>query len=66
MLSHDLFKILYILFTYIDHEIQAKSMISVLHSTMGQNREKHRINSYLIICFPISEGVSEVSEQANE
>ena len=35
-------------------------------STMGQNREKHRINSHPIIHCPTNEGVSEVSraEQA--
>ena len=36
-----------------------------LHSTMGQNREKHRINSYPIIHCPTSKEVSEVSEQAS-
>ena len=35
-------------------------------STMGQNKIKHRINSHLIIHFPTSEGVSEVSKRANE
>ena len=34
--------------------------------TMVENRIKHRQNSYLIIHCPTSEGVSEVSEQANE
>ena len=34
--------------------------------TMVENREKHRQNSHLIIPFPTSEGVSEVSERANE
>ena len=34
--------------------------------TMGQNRKKHGINSHLIIHFPTSEGVSEVSERAND
>ena len=34
--------------------------------TMGQNREKHRKNSHLIIHSSTSKGVSEVSEQANE
>ena len=34
--------------------------------TMGQNREKHRKNSHLIIHCPTSEEVSEVSERANE
>ena len=33
---------------------------------MGQNREKLRKNSRLIIHFPTSLGVSEVREQANE
>ena len=33
---------------------------------MGQFREKHRIISYLIIHCPTSEGVSEVSERANQ
>ena len=36
------------------------------HRTMVQNREKHRTNSYLIIHFPMSEEVSEVSERASE
>ena len=34
--------------------------------TVGQNRKKHRMNSHLINHFPTSEGVSEVSERANE
>ena len=32
---------------------------------MGQKRKKHRINSHLIIHFPTSEGVSEVSERVS-
>ena len=36
------------------------------HRTMSQNREKHRINNHLINHCPTSEGVSEVSERANE
>ena len=32
---------------------------------MGQNREKHRKNSHLIIHFSTCEGVSEVSERAS-
>ena len=36
------------------------------HSTMVKNRKKHRQNSYLIIHRPTSEGMSEVSERANE
>ena len=36
------------------------------YRTMGQIRRKHRINSRLIIHCPTSEGVSEVSERANE
>ena len=32
---------------------------------MGQNRKKHKINSHLIIHFPTSEGVSEMSEQVS-
>ena len=35
-------------------------------STTGQNRKKHRLNSHPIIHCPTSEGVSEVSERANE
>ena len=34
--------------------------------TMGQNREKHLINSHLINYCPTSEGVSGVSERAHE
>ena len=34
--------------------------------TMVQNRKKHIKSSHPIIHFPTSEGVSEVSEQANE
>ena len=34
--------------------------------TMSQKREKHRINSHQIIHFPKSEGVTKVSERANE
>ena len=34
--------------------------------TMGQKREKHRENSHLIIHYPTSEEVSEVSERAKE
>ena len=37
-----------------------------MEGTMGQNRKKHRINSHLIIHFPTSSGVSEVSEQAKQ
>ena len=33
--------------------------------TVGQNK-KHRINSHIIIHFPTSKGVSEVSERASE
>ena len=33
---------------------------------MGQKRKKHRINSHPINHCPMSEGVSEVSEQANK
>ena len=32
---------------------------------MGQIKEKHRMNSHLINHCPTSEGVSEVSEEAN-
>ena len=34
--------------------------------TMVENRKKHRQNSHLIIHCPKSEGVSGVSERANE
>ena len=34
--------------------------------TMGQNREKHRVNSHLMIHCPTSEGVSKVSERTSE
>ena len=34
--------------------------------TVGQNREKHRIHSHLIIHYLKSKGVSEMSERANE
>ena len=34
--------------------------------TMVENRKKHGQNSHLINDFPTSEGVSEVSERANE
>ena len=34
--------------------------------TVGQIREKHNINSHLIIHFPTSERVSEASESANK
>ena len=34
--------------------------------TMVENGKKHRQNSHLINHFPTSEGVSEVSERANE
>ena len=40
--------------------------MGIRHSTMGQKRKKHRMNSHPIIHFPTSEGVSEMSEQANE
>ena len=40
--------------------------ISKRESTMVENGKKHRQNCYLIIHFPTSEGVSEVSERANE
>ena len=32
----------------------------------GPELKKHRINSHLIIHFPMSEGVNKVSERANE
>ena len=32
---------------------------------MVENRKKHRQNSHLIIPFPMSEGVSEVSERVS-
>ena len=32
----------------------------------ARTEKQHRMNSHLIIHFPTSEGVSEVSEQANE
>ena len=35
-------------------------------SILFPNRKKLRINSYLIVHFPTSEGVSEVSERAKE
>ena len=39
----------------------------VVHSsTMVQNKEKHRKDGHLIIQFPMSEEVGEVSERANE
>ena len=34
--------------------------------TMVENGKKHRQNSHLIIHFPTSEGVSEVSKRVNE
>ena len=34
--------------------------------TKVENGKKHRQNIHLIIHFPMSEGVSEVSERANE
>ena len=36
------------------------------YGTMVENGKKHRQNSHLINHFPTSEGVSEVSERANE
>ena len=43
-----------------------KSWPEARKTTVGQNREKPRMNSHLIIHRPTSEGVSEESEQANE
>ena len=43
------------------------SAFRVVHNcNMVENGKKHRQNSHLIIRFPTSEGVSEVSERANE
>ena len=41
-------------------------IIGELRDTMVEKRKKHRQNSHLIIHFPTSEGVSKVSERANE
>ena len=38
----------------------------IQHSTLGQNRKKHRINSHPIIHFPTSERVSEVSKRCEQ
>ena len=43
-----------------------KTMLRKKRSTMVENKKKHRQNSHLIIVFPTSEGVSEVSERASE
>ena len=40
--------------------------VALFLDTMVENRKKHRQNNNLIIHFPTSEGVSEVSERANE
>ena len=39
---------------------------AIHQGTMVENRKKHRQNSHPIIHCPTSEGVSEVSERANE
>ena len=57
------------LFTRVFNDIQINKQRLLWHwndITMVQNRKKHRINSHLIIHFPTSEGVSKVSERANE
>ena len=46
----------------IDEMIVVVEMVEIVGFTMGQNRKKHRQNSYFIIHCPTSEGVSEVSE----
>ena len=43
-----------------------QGMRSSMKCTMVENGKKHRQNSHLIIHFPTSEGVSEVSERASE
>ena len=37
-----------------------------MEGTMGESRSKHRLNSHPTIHCPTSEGVSEMSERANE
>ena len=43
-----------------------QTLVCFSSCTMVENREKHRQNSHRIIHCPTSEGVSEVSERANE
>ena len=45
---------------------QHGSIVIYQPDTVVENRKKHRQNSHLLIHFPMSEGVSEVSERANE
>ena len=44
------------------HDVVKSELLSI----MVENGKKHRQNSNLIIHCPMSEGVSEVSERANE
>ena len=44
----------------------AETVVKKAKDTMVENRKKRRHNSNLINHFPTSEGVSQVSEQANE
>ena len=41
-------------------------IVEIESCTMVENREKHRQNSHPIIHCPTNEGVSKVSERANE
>ena len=47
-----------------EKEIPKHKMVARWH--YGRKWKKHRQNSHLIIHYPMSEGVSEVSEHANE
>ena len=47
-------------------QIESEKRESKGMGTMVENRKKHRQNSHLTIHCPTSEGVSEVSERANE
>ena len=49
-----------------NHEDSGTITLWRRRSTMVKNRKKHRQNSHPIIHCPTSEGVSEVSERANE
>ena len=47
-------------------QLHSLGFVSSSSYTMVENGKKHRQNSHLIIYFPTSKGVSEVSKRANE
>ena len=66
LVAHDWMAILSVFFLIFDHIVPSNALALFPLRTMVENRKKHRQNSHLIIHFPTSEGVSDVSERAIE